>query len=113
MNKRLSIGAVIALMAVTATITVSITYTVAMNIFDSRVYSVMERQVMYEKISEIDQKIRQNYMGTIDEKTLRNALANGYLDGLDDPYSRYLSPEEYRAEQEAEKRRDLRLGTGC
>lgn len=110
MNKRLSIGAVIALMAVTATITVSITYTVAMNIFDSRVYSVMERQVMYEKISEIDQKIRQNYMGTIDEKTLRNALANGYLDGLDDPYSRYLSPEEYRAEQEAEKGEIYGLG---
>lgn len=110
MNKKISLGAVIALMAITATITVSITYTIAMNIFERRVYSVTERQTMYNKVSEIDQKIRQNYLGTIDEKTLRSALANGYIDGLGDPYSRYISSEQYKIEMDAEKGEIYGLG---
>jgi carboxyl-terminal processing protease len=110
MNRKISFGAVIALMAITAAITVSITYTVAMKIFDRRVFSVTERQTMYNKVSEIDQKIRQYYMGSIDEQKLRNSLATGYLEGLNDANSRYLSPDEYTAEKETEKGEIYGLG---
>ena len=102
MNKKISLGAVIALMAITAAITVSITYTVAMKVFNQRVYSVAERQNMYNKISEIDQKMRQNYLGTIDEEQLRTVLAEGYVSGIGDEYCRYLTAEEYNAELEEE-----------
>ncbi|MBQ6570255.1 MAG: peptidase S41, partial [Clostridia bacterium] len=90
MSKKISLGAVIALMAITAAITVSITYTVAMKVFNQRVYSVTERQNMYDKLSEIDRKMRQYYYGDIDEEKLRTLLAEGYVSGIGDDHCRYL-----------------------
>ncbi len=97
MNKKISLGATIALMAIVATITLSITYVLAMKAFNDRVHSVYERQSMYQKLSEVDQKIRQNFIGTIDEKTLNDALAEGFIRGSGDRYGSYLSAEQYKA----------------
>lgn len=102
MKKRVSITAVIAIMAITAAITVSITYTAAMNIFEEKVNSVTARQVMYDKVFEIDQKVRQNYLNEVDEQALKDALSSGYINGLNDDYSRYLTADEYRLEKESE-----------
>ena len=67
MSKKLSWGVMIALIAITAAVTVSLTYVYAMNSFNSKVADVNERQAMYTKLSEMDQKARQDYIGTINE----------------------------------------------
>jgi len=110
MIKKFSLGAVIALMAITAAITISITYTVAMKTFNERVYSVTERQTMYDKLSEIDSKVRQNYYGEIDEEELRVVLSQGYLEGIGDEYCKYLTAEEYKAELERQSGRSYNIG---
>lgn len=97
MNKKISLGACVALMAIVATITLSITYVLAMNTFNDRVHNVYERQLMYDKLSEVDQKIRQNFIGTIDQKALNDALAEGYIEGSGDRYGSYLSAEKYKS----------------
>ena len=97
MNKKISLGACVALMAIIATITLSITYVLSMNAFNDRVHNVYERQRMYEKLSEVDQKVRQNFLGAIDDKSLNDALADGYMKGSGDRYGSYLSAEKYKS----------------
>ena len=96
MNKKISLGVCIALMAIVATITLSITYVITMEHFNSMVHNVFERQQMYLKLSEIDRKVRQNYLGNIDETELNDALADGFMDGSGDRYGSYLSAEQYK-----------------
>ena len=60
MSKKISLGAGLALAAISAAVTASITYVYAMNSFNEKVADVNERQAMYTKLSEIDQKVRQD-----------------------------------------------------
>lgn len=97
MSKKLSLGAAVALVAVSAAVTVSLTYTYAMNNFNAKMADVNERQAMYTKLSEIDQKARQEYIGKIDETALNDAISAGYLAGLGDSQAKYMSAEKYKA----------------
>ena len=99
MSKKISLGAGIALVAVTAAVTVSLTYNYAMSNFNSKVADVNERQAMYTKLSEIDQKTRQEFIGEIDETTLMDGICAGYVAGLSDSQAKYLSAENYKLYQ--------------
>lgn len=82
-------------MAIAAAITFTITMAYAKNIFNTKIANVEERAEVYEKISEIDQIVRNNYLNEIDEDELINAIADGYMKGLDDTYAYYMDQEEY------------------
>lgn len=99
MKKKMSLGVTIALMAITAAITLSLTYQFAMQTFNERVHSINERQQMYTKLQEIDQKVRQNYYGTIDENLLNDSIASGYVKGISDAHSYYLTAANYKKMQ--------------
>ncbi len=96
MNRKISLGMAVSIAAIVAAFAVVITYTAAIRIFDSRMSSVTERQNMYQLLSEIDITVRQNYAGEITESYLQRNLSQGYLLGLNDPDSAYLSPDEYQ-----------------
>lgn len=97
MNKKVSLGSAIALIIVAVALTVSVTMVLAMRSFSSLISDVGQRQAMYDYIEEIDNSVRKYY--TLDEEKLRSALAEGYVDGLGDPYTEYLTAEEYLAVQ--------------
>lgn len=94
MNKRISLGVTIALMLIAAAATYTVTSVTNLSLFNSMVANVSEREAMYEKLSEIDLYVREYYAGTIDEEALKNALAEGYLEGISDSYSTYYSASE-------------------
>lgn len=96
MNKKISLGTAISIAAIVAVFAVVITYTASISIFDSRMNSVTERQNMYSMLSEIDITVRQNYYGDISENYLQKNISQGYMLGLDDEYSKYLSADEYQ-----------------
>lgn len=96
MSRKISISAAISVAAISAAVTVTLTYSFAMNSFNAKVADVNERQAMYTKLSEIDRKARQDYVGRIDEKSLTDAICAGYLSGLGDSRSRYLSAKSYK-----------------
>lgn len=91
-KKPFSVGVTIALMALTAALTLTLTYQYAMNRFNQQVKNVTERQKMYAKLYQIDTKTRGQYLFDIDETQLNDAIAEGYVNGLGDAYSRYLTP---------------------
>lgn len=97
MNRKVSLGAAIAVGILAVALTVSATMMIAMRHFSDLVSDVGQRQAMYDYLDEIDSAARGKY--TIDEELLRTALAKGYLDGLNDPYAAYVSAEEYKVVQ--------------
>ncbi|MDR2654915.1 MAG: S41 family peptidase [Oscillospiraceae bacterium] len=101
MKKGVSIGLTVTLMAITATVVFSMTMIFSMENFNSRLKNVSEREAMYEKAAEIDHIVRQYYIRDIDEQNLTDNIARGYMGGLQDPYSNYMSVEEYQAFSES------------
>ena len=85
----------LALMLVTAALTFSITMVYSQSEFNRRVYNIKEREAMYSKIAEVDNLIRQNYIGTIDEKQLQDSIAEAFVEGVGDRYGQYLTAETY------------------
>ena len=95
MNRKISVGVSIALMAIAAAITFTITFVFTMNTFNSMVYNLNEREAMYKKIAEIDGIVREGYLGVIDEEKLLDNISSGYMAGIGDAYSGYISAENY------------------
>ena len=110
MSRKISWGAAIALVAVSAAVTVSLTYDYAMKNFNAKMADVNERQAMYTKLSEIDQKARQEYIGSIDETALNDGICAGYLAGLGDSQAKYLSAEKYKAYLSGNSQKNVGVG---
>lgn len=94
-KKILSLGVALALMLVTAALTFSITMVYSQAEFNRRVYNIKAREAMYSKIAEVDNLIRQNYIGTIDETKLQDAISAAFVEGVGDIYGQYQTAEEY------------------
>ncbi|MBQ1263159.1 MAG: PDZ domain-containing protein [Oscillospiraceae bacterium] len=96
MNKKISIGVSLFLMAITATVTFAITWVFSSGVFNGMLNTnVTITKAMYDKIDEIDKIVRENYNGEIDETLLLDSISKGYAYGLGDFYANYYSAEEY------------------
>lgn len=110
MSRKISIGAAVSIAAISAAVTVTLTYSYAMNSFNAKVADVNERQAMYTKLSEIDRKARQDFVGKIDEKALTDATCAGYISGLGNSHSRYLSAKKYKEYRSYTDSRNIGVG---
>lgn len=55
---------------------------------------------IYDKLTMIDDYVRSNYVGTIDEQELETDTVCGYMMGLNDPYAAYYSTDEWKQQQQ-------------
>ena len=110
MNKKISLGTCIALIFLVAAVCISATMYLSINVFNKQLANVGERSAMFDKFSEIDQKVRQNYAGTIDEEKLNDEIAKGYIKGIDDKYGVYFTGEEYNNMQNRLNGKDVGIG---
>ena len=76
-------------------VTFSVTMAFSQNMFNNSVTSVKSRERMYNKLSEIDRYARANEYFDIDEDTLNDTIASGYMLGISDRYARYYSVQQY------------------
>jgi carboxyl-terminal processing protease len=97
MNKKISIGIAVALIAVVAAIAVIITYNFTLGRFNDMLSGISEREQNYTRISELDSYVRGNYINTPDEKNLLDSILRGYTAGIGDPYARYFTSAETAA----------------
>lgn len=95
MSKKISVGMTVAIAAITATVTFSIGYMASQNKMSNIIKSVSDRQVMYDKLNEIDTAIRKNYSSDVDSNSLNEGICKGYVEGLNEPQAKYLSAAEY------------------
>ncbi|MGN0666036.1 MAG: S41 family peptidase [Huintestinicola sp.] len=94
MNKKISIGITIGLMAITAAVTFIITSNFSLKMFNEKVRNVSEKQEFYSKLSEIDTYVRSNCVDEIDEDMLIENMVSGYIEGLGDSFAEYMTAEE-------------------
>lgn len=98
MNRKISLGLAISLIAIASAITFIFTSFFSLQSFNEKVVDVNEKSQKYSALQTLDSYVRENYYGDIDEDALTDGILKGYVDGLDDDYSRYLTAEEYRIE---------------
>ena len=110
MNKKISLGAAIALMAIIASATFSVTMVYSRQTFNDTVHNIKEREAMYSKLAEIDKWVRQNYYGNLDDSALTDSLAKGYMAGTGDPYAKYLTVEEYSRQNQSGLSKSVGIG---
>lgn len=110
MNKKISLGLTVTIVILAIAVTASITAMVVLKSVDSLVYDITDKDSVYEKLSEIEELVEKNYFGEVDEKTLQDAIAGGYIEGLEDQYASYYSAEEY--EKKKLSNSGVRVGIG-
>ncbi|MEG2073752.1 MAG: S41 family peptidase, partial [Angelakisella sp.] len=110
MNKKISLGAAIAYMAIVAAIVFSLTSIYSRNAFNSMMKNIDEREATYDKLAEIDLAVRDNYYGELDNDVILSSTAAGYVSGLGDPDSKYLTPKEYEEYTKVESGKYVGVG---
>lgn len=110
MGKKVSLGTSLTVVIIAIAITFSLTMVFALRNFNEKVSSITERENMFAKFTEIDNYVRQNQQENIDENRLMDSVAEGYLNGIDDPYAFYMNAEDYAAYISASK--DTVAGVG-
>lgn len=97
MNKRIPLGVAISLIAIGCAITFVLTWTVSLNIYNSKISSADKYEGVYEKLREIDAVVKNNYIDAASIKTesIESGMINGYVSGIGDKYASYLQPNSY------------------
>lgn len=98
MNKKISLGLAFSLIAVSIAVTFILTSFFSLQSFNEKVVDVNEKAKKYTALQSLDNYVRENYFGEINEETLSDGILKGYVAGIDDKYSRYLTDEEYQNE---------------
>ena len=102
MNKKISLGVAISLIAIGCAITFVLTWTISLNIYNSKISSAQKYDGAYDKIRQMDAVIRSNYIGEIDEEAVKNGILSGYVNSIGDGNATYLTPTEYYRKQQIE-----------
>lgn len=95
MNKKISISMALTIAIIAMTVTFSITMILARQMFDATIPSVKEKESMYSKIAELDKYVRANYYGDIQDATLNDMMAYGYVLGIGDKNASYYTAKQY------------------
>lgn len=110
MNKKVSLGVTISLIAVACAITFVLTMTVSLNMYNSMVAGIQERETINAKIKEVDTFVRSSSIYKLDENELITGIANGYISGTSDKYAKYYTSDEYYKLQQIQS--GVIIGTG-
>ncbi|MGN0569523.1 MAG: S41 family peptidase [Candidatus Fimenecus sp.] len=103
MNKKISLGLTLSLIFLSVALAVTITMTVSMKTYNRIIKDVASRSNLYSAVSEIDDLVRENYFGEINENLLTAMMSGGYAEGIGDRYSYYMTADDYAAYKEEEK----------
>ena len=110
MSKKVSLGVAATVTLIAMAVTFSMTMTVSMNMFNNTVSSVKNKERMYNKLSEVDRYVRANEYFDINDDTLNDTIASGYMLGISDRYARYYSAKAYSERVGLAKGRQMGIG---
>lgn len=110
MNKKITLGLTISLVAIAAAVTFILTSLFSLRSFNEKLVDFNEKAEKYEKLEALDTLVREEYFGEIDEEELSDGILKGYMSGTGDEYSRYLNAEEYQDELAEDTGKRVGLG---
>lgn len=95
MNKKISLGIAISLIAIACAVTFVVTMTVSLNLYNDKIAGVQQREEINTRIQEIDSFVRNYSLYTIDDASIKTGIYEGFLSGITDKYSGYYTTDEY------------------
>ncbi len=98
--RKFSFGTVLSLLTLTAAATFVITLSVSERVFNRKITQVERLAEKYERLDELDAKIRDNFYREVPDDAVLEGMLAGYVSGLGDKYSVYRSNEAFTAYQD-------------
>ena len=95
MNKKISLGLALSLIFLSVALAVTLTMAFSLNIYNGIIKDVADRSNLYSTVSEIDDLVRENYFGELNENFLNTMMSDGFVEGVGDRYSYYMTATEY------------------
>lgn len=95
MNKKISLGLALSLIFLSVALTITLTMAFSLNIYNGIIKDVADRSNLYSTVSEIDDLVRENYFGELNENFLNTMMSDGFVEGVGDRYSYYMTATEY------------------
>ncbi len=95
MRRKISLGLALAIVFLAIAGTAAATAAVTMRVYNSIIRDLPSRSSLYATVSEIDDIVRNNYFGEINDSLLNADLSAGYADGIGDGYSYYMTAAQY------------------
>ncbi len=94
MNRKISLGLAVALIFITAAASFAITMTFSQQVYNKLLPDLAGRLERRFELDEVEGVVNANYYfrDTINNETLNNFLADGYITGIGDSHSLYLPP---------------------
>ena len=99
MNKKITVATALVLVLFAVLLTFQITYSFVEKEYQDKVDSLTKTQSDFSKLAEADGLIREYFYGSVNENDTEDGLIKGYVSALADPYSQYLTKEEYKSYQ--------------
>lgn len=99
MNRRIALGPVIALLCVSIVLTAVVTRAWVKRTYNEMLAGLPEQAARYEILDELDDVLRAHYYSSSDNAAMRRAIAQGYISGLPDGYSCYLTAQKLKEYQ--------------
>ncbi len=101
MNKKFTLSTTVALMILAAAMTFSVTMIFVFRLgFSSSIPDSAGGTATEQKLKDLDRLVSDNFYTDADEKALADGIAAGFIAGLDDKYSAYMSAESYAKEKQ-------------
>ena len=96
MNKKISLGTVIGIIAIAVAITSAITMNAVKLSYNSILKNLPERSQRYALLEELQDIIDENYYGKRSREELLSSLGEGYVNSLGDTDDKFMTGEEYK-----------------
>lgn len=101
MNRKISLGLAVSLMALIAALTFILTMEYSKKSFNQKVSDVERLSEKFEKLDELDSMVDEHFYKDTADSEIIDGIMSGYVQGLGDRYSNYMNAEEYTANQDA------------
>lgn len=109
-EQRTKIGIIVSAAAISSAVTFILTSFFTLQTFNKKVENVNNLSETYTSLKELDSYVRNNYYSEIDDDNIKDAILKGYVSGLNDKYSRYLSAKEYKSFKDTESGNSTGIG---
>lgn len=107
MKRKFSAASVLVLLLISVLLTYMITAAVVTREFNGKLKDLDAETVEFQKLATIDAIVREHYALKVEDVALSESSILGYVQGLSDGYSRYLSADEYAEYLLAREQKDV------
>ena len=95
MTKKVPIYLTILLILAAVVVTFNATYIAVTEKQNAKLNSIISEYGFYDELLTLDKTVRGNYIGRIDDSVLKSSILEGYVNGIGDIYSAFLTKDEY------------------